>query len=310
MRELRQLVKADSKPTWVFDAWQVTEWFHEGAYAWSNFTESNAFRCRPEDCCILVALEHGLYELWSENALDENLRMVMLPIIMYTLMTYCLGGRWRAPNPPPFDRLLRSLAICFADGLSVNSPLRPVGAHVPTSFWQNQVWHSIVTTKPQVSIAPVWLLFLLYGADRSFTLTLEPSCNFSTKDKCTKLIMVTSYWGPEKCQIHSPILIDEVEDSRGIMELAKSQNWSLSLKDITYLWFASYADSFRRIFELYENTADIPSESLRDLRRELGFDPECWQTQMLGDPQPFLQCRWQGTSWVLLCGDDQNYLEG
>lgn len=183
----------------------------------------------------------------------------------------------------------------------------PLGAPlVPTSVWQNLVWHSIVTINPQGSIAPVWLLFLLYGADRSFRLTLEPSCNFSTRDKCTKLMLVTGHWGPEKYQVHSPILIDEIEDSGGFLELAKSQNWSVPLKELTYFWFTPYADSFRRIYELYEDKADIPLESLNDLRRELGFDPECWQTQMWGDPQPLLQCHWQGHSWVLRCDDDQN----
>ena len=144
-------------------------------------------------------------------------------------------------------------------------------------YLADMLWKSVVAN-PRASPALVWLLFLLHGADRSFTLSFEKFCNFSSIDKCSKLVLVTGYWGPDKHQVHSPIYCREGQG--GILELSKSQTWSLSLKAFTYLWFTPHADKFRKIYEVYENGADVSVENLKNLRRELGFDPEFWQTQV------------------------------
>lgn len=171
---------------------------------------------------------------------------------------------------------------------------------VSVSRWQNLVWHNIVTTTDlPASVAPVWLLYLLHGADRSFTLSFEQSCNFSTTDKCAKLIIVTGHWGQDQHQVHSAIYIREDEDHGGIMELAKSQDGSVSLKEIACFWFPAYADKFGSIYDLYESNDDMPTESLKGLRRDLGLDPEFWQSHTWDDPRPLLRCRWEGDSRIL-----------
>lgn len=160
---------------------------------------------------------------------------------------------------------------------------------------------------PSAFIAPVWLLFLLHGADRDFTLGFEQTCNFSAIDKRGKLIMVTGQWGANKSQVYSPMHINGGESEAAsedssfgkILELARRHNWSIPLKELIYFWFPTYAEKFRRIYDLYESSVDIPMEKVSDLGRELGLDSECWQTQMWEDSQPWPEYSWEGTSWEL-----------
>lgn len=301
-----RLVGAESDSVWEFHTGCVYQWDWSGPSLWKAYLGSNPVRCQPESCRVLVAMRLGIYELWPASTLDDNLRSTILHLVTLSITTYWLSRGVAVPDtptPPPFDRLLRCLAICLADGISANSSILIDEDRVPVSIWENLVWNSVVTVTPQTSIAPVWLLFLLHGADRNFTLTLSQSCNFSMRDKFAKLVLLTGHWGPDKRQIHSSIFIDE-DDGGGIVELARSHDWSISLRNLTNFWFAPYADSFRRIYELYQNTSGISTEGLQDLRRELGLDPQCWQSREWGDPQPLLQYQWEDETWILKRSDD------
>lgn len=265
-------------------------------------------RYHSEACAVLTMLQFGLYEFWPTYTLDNNFKETILHLVTLSLTRGWPSVNHRSPEFP-FDRLLRTLAICFADGASANSPMPARERFVPVSVWQNLVWDSIISTGifPRTFIAPLWLLFLLHGADTDFTLSFEPTCNFSSRDKQGKLILLTGQWGASKCQVHSPMQIhggegedaSEGPDEGKILELAKRQNWTLSLKELTYLLFPTYAENLRRIYDLYESSVDIPKERVSDLRRELGFDPECWQTQTWKDSSPWLRYNWEGTSWIL-----------
>ncbi|POS72344.1 hypothetical protein DHEL01_v209263 [Diaporthe helianthi] len=104
---------------------------------------------------------------------------------------------------------------------------------------------------------------------------------------------INRHWGPEKYQTHSSILVNDNEDDDGFLALVKRHNWSVSLEEITYFWFAPHANMFRKIFELYRNTSEISTESLKVLRQELGFDPECWHDQSWVAPRCLLQGDWE-----------------
>lgn len=287
----------------VFDMWYTCRWLSGGAAGWWLYLGPNAVRCHPAACFVLVTLEYGIFEFWKTEDLDSSLRAAALHVITSSLETHCLGkggGPFWPPTPPPFDRLLRSLAICLSDGAEADSLMLIDETFVSVSRWQNLVWHSIVTTTDSsASVAPVWLLYLLHGADRSFTLSFERSCNFSSIDRCSNFIILTGHWGQDKHQVHSPISIREEDDDDGILELAKRQNWSVSLKEIACFWFPAYADRFRGIYDLYENNVDIPMESLKDMGRDLGLDPEFWQSRTWDDPGPLLRCKWEGDSRIL-----------
>lgn len=287
----------------VLDTWYTRWWRSGGATGWWLYPGPDAVRCHPAACFVLVTLEYGLFEFWKTEDLDNNLRAAALHLITSSLENHCFGkggGPFWPPTPPPFDRLLRSLAICLSDGAEANSLMFIHKTFVSVSRWQNLVWHNIVTTRDSsASIAPVWLLYLLHGADRSFTLSFERSCNFSSTDKCSKLVIVTGHWGSDKHQVHSPISIREDGDDGAILELARCHNWSVSLKEIACFWFPDYADRFRSIYDLYEINPDHPMAKLKDLRQDLGLDPACWQNRTWNDPQPLFRCRWEGASRIL-----------
>lgn len=303
INQLKYVLKTDAKSTFRFPTWFTNRWIAGGTDGWWLYDEPNAVRCHSAACLVLVALEFGLYEFWTTENLDSCLRGAALHLVTSSMEDHWfgkLGGPVHCPRPPPFDRLLRSLAICLADGTTANSHMLIYETFVTVSRWQNLVWHSIVTTTDySASVAPVWLLYLLHGADRTFTLNFEQSCNFSSVDRGAKLVIVTGRWGQDQHQVHSPIHIREEDDDCGILELAKRQKSSISLKEIACFWFPAYADSFRGIFDLYENDIDIPMESLKDLRRDLGVDPEFWQSRTWDDPRPLLRCRWEGDSQIL-----------
>lgn len=308
--QLSRLEELDQKSTWNFEKINTFCWTGEGGS--TGRSGPDLLECQSGVNHILMALKYGLFELWPTTGLNGKLRATVLDLVTLSLIRYQLSNCGTSPQPhapPTLDRLLHSLAVCLAEGTSANSLMVIRGPDVPVSVWENLVWQCLVTVKLRTSVAPVWLLFLLHGANRNFTLELSQSCNFSRRDKCTKLVLMTGYWGPAKRQVHSSIFIDEDEDSDGILELAKSQNYSVSLKEITYFWFASYADSFRRIYELYENTSDITIEGLQDLRRELGLDPQCWQSRIWDETQSLLRFEWEGTSCILKRSNDERHYE-
>lgn len=268
----------------------------------------NPIRYHSDTCAVLTMLEFGMYEFWPTYPVDNSLRQNILHIV-----TISLTRGWPSLNNVstkfPFDRLLRTLATCLADGASANSPMPGRERFFPVSIWQNLVWDSIMATAvfPRTFVAPVWLLFLLHGADRDFTLKFEQTSNFSARDKQGKLVLLTGQWGANKSQVHSPMQIHRGEgepasedpDDGKILGLAQGQNWSVSLKELIYFWFPTYAERFRRIYDLYESNVDIPMERVSNLRRELGFDPECWQTQTWNNSQHLLEHNLEGTSWIL-----------
>jgi hypothetical protein len=302
LRQLRHLAHADCQSTFKFPM------MYTFSFDWDyiHYFEETPVRCQSEDCIFFVALQYGLYEFWPTNDTEDKIRVTLLRLITTSLEEFWLNDHDRLAGltPPPFDRLLRSLAICLADGVSANLSIQDdVGSYVTTSVWQTLVWYSIVKGSHKACVAPVWLIFLLHGADTSFTLTLEQTSNFSAREKTAKMMTMTGYWGQDNYQAHSPILIDEDDD--GIVGLARSRNWSVSLKELTYFWFAPYADDFRKIFELTKDNGRIPAEDLKNLRQELGFDPECWQDQMWRDPQPLLRHPWVGISTILEARHDK-----
>lgn len=308
--QLSRLEEFDQKSTWKFEKINTFCWLGEGGC--TGRSGPDPLKCQPGINHILMALKYGLFELWPTTGLNGKLRATVLDLVTLSLIRYQLSvcPTLRQPYAPPnLDRLLHSLAVCLAEGTSANSLMVIRGPDVPVSVWENLLWQCLVTVKLRTCVAPVWLLFLLHGANRDFTLELSQSCNFSRRDKCTKLVLMTGHWGPAKRQVHSSIFIDEDEDGGGILELAKSHNYSVSLKEITYFWFASYADSFRRIYELYENTSGITIEGLQDLRRELGLDPQCWQSRIWDETQSLLRSEWEGTSRILQRSKDGKHYE-
>lgn len=310
MYQLRKLVEADANSTWNFDTYYTYRWHLGGAGGWKRYHGPHFVRCNPEACFVLVALEYGLYEFWTTANLDNSLRGIILHLVTASLSNNCLGkgdGFRDPPTPPPFDRLIRSLAICLADGTEANSLMPVHEFDTAVSVWQNLVWHNIVTTDCSASVAPAWLLFLLHGADRSFTLSFELSCNFSSIDKCAKLFQVTGHWGQDNHQVHSPVYIREDEDEGGILELAKCHDWSVPLRELTYFWFPPHADRFRRIYDFYEGSVDIQVEKLNDLRRELGFDSAYWQSHAWGKHQPLIPRGWEGVSRILTRSGENDF---
>lgn len=302
MYQLRQLVDAEAKSTWDFGSHYLRTWRKENPLGFSTFSPINRIRCHLEACFTLTALQFGLFEFWPTYTLGNNLRETILHLGTRSLLLPWLGTEMRShSSKSPFDRLLRTLATCLADGISSNSltPIDESDGLANVSIWQTLVWDSFMKAGGGPgSAAPVWLLFLSYGANRDFTLSFEQSCNFSETDHRGKLVRVTGYWGPDKTRVHSPISLHD-EDRSGILELAKRQNWSISLKELTYFWFPPFADRFRRIYELYESNVDTPIQGLSDLRRELGLDPECWQTQIWDGPRPQPQYVLEGTSGIV-----------
>lgn len=299
LHQLRHFATAESKSAWLFHASFTHKWHFEGGEGTTRYHDETSAQCKPEMCIVLVALEYGLYEFWPTNSLDDEIREMILHLVEMSLAHHWLRIDWNGHSytgGPPFDRLLRSLATCLADGTSANSLMPVHGRHVNFSIWQNLVWKSIVT-RSRSSPALVWLLFLLHGADRSFTLSFEKSCNFSGIDKSGKLVLITGRWGPDQQQIHSPIFCHEGQG--GILDLGKHHTWSLSLKELTYLWFEPHADKFRNVYELHENDADDPTENLKELRRQVGMDPEFWQTQVCDDSLPLMGHECEGYTWIL-----------
>lgn len=320
--QLRQLVKADAKSYWTYTIYYPFEGMWDVKYGPGKGYRQYLIELQVEECVILTALRFGLHEVWPTYNLDNNLRNTTLQVV-----TEALHGSWSVmsthtfPPGPQYNRLLQTLATCLANGTSANALMLVHTSFGNVSVWQSLVWDTIVTSGEIGSTshmqAPTWLLFILYGADRDFTVTFEQSCNFSCRDRRGKLILLTGKWGVDKSQIHSPVHLNvggDGDDGEGgcdgqdsnlgkMLDLAKRHGWAVPLKELACFWFPDYADHFRRIYDLYESNLDITLERLSELRRELGFDPECWQTQEWSDVQSPLQHKWEGRSRLL--GDSE-----
>lgn len=295
---LRKIVEADEKSIWEAKdpgAWYIIAWDrHSYSSLWG------AIRLSPGAFCSLVPLENGLHEFWPTASPEDHLRVAVLHNISGKLTGWSDGT--------PHQRFLRCLAVCLAMGTSANSLMPSNRGRVNLSVWQNLVWDNIVACQPTAWFAPTWMLFLLHGADRNLTLTLEQTCNISTEDKSTRLLLITGYWGPQKYQVHSPFLVNDNEVDDGFLALVNRLNGSISLEEITYFWFAPHADMFRRIFEFHRSTSEISTGSLKDLRQELGFDPDCWHDQSWDEPQRLL-LRFEGVTEILQLPDPSSSSE-
>lgn len=284
--QLQQLVEAGEGSTWNLSGPAQYTW------SWSRFltgggqlNSSAIIRLSSKAACAFIPMDSGLHQFLPLVPLDDELRVVILTSASRRLI--------EDPSRVPRERSLRCLSVCLAGGICANSLLLGRKSYVTLTIWQNIVWGSIVNRRPVASFAPMWMLFLLHDADRSLTLTLEQTCNISRTDNLTKMLRITGHWGPEKYQVHSPILVNDNEDDDGFLALVKRQNWSITLEEIAYFWFAPHATMFRRIFEFYRNTSGISTESLKGLRQDLGLDPECWYEQSWDKPQCLLEGEWE-----------------
>lgn len=251
----------------------------------------------PENEICLLAVEYGLYEFWPPGRRHNDL----LELILYRVVEETSFGWYSKHNcvwqgATPFDRMVRTLATCLAYGVPTNAYICVKESHVSVTVWQNLVWHCIVTSTFRASPVPVWLLLLLHGAEQNFTLKFEQTCNFSQIDKSGKLISVTGLWGTQNKQVHSPIYIHE--DQCGIVELAKVQDWSVSLLDIIGFWLPRHVERFRRIHHLVGEGKSLPEEQLQNLKLEFGFDLASWRDQVWDIPEALFQS-WEGHSELL-----------
>lgn len=250
----------------------------------------------PENEICLLAVELGFHE-FSPRKHHET---VLENMLYRAVQSLCLGSytkhylKWQ--GLAPFYRKVRSLATCLEYGVPTSTLVWVKRSHGSVTVWQTLVWHCIVTSTFRASPVPAWLLFLLHGAEQNFTLKFEQTCNFSQIDKSGKLISVTGLWGTKNEQVHSPIYIHE--DQGGIVELARVQDWSVSLMDIIGFWLPRHIETFRRIGHLVGERKVLPEEQLKNLKLELGLDPASWRDQMWDIPEALFQS-WEGSSEIL-----------
>lgn len=249
----------------------------------------------PEHEICLLAVEYGLYEFSRPGKTPDFLLELMLDRVVEELSHAWYTKNYLAwQGQPPFDRLAITLATCLAYGVPTNTLIWVKKSHVSVTVWQNLVWHCIVTSTFRASLVPVWLLFLLHGAEQNFTLKFEQTCNFSQIDKSGKLISVTGLWGTQNEQVHSPIHIHEDQD--GIVELAKVQDGSVSLLDIIEFWLPRHVEKFRRIHHLVGEGKVLPKDpqQLQNLKIEFAS----WHDQGWDIPEALFQS-WEGHSELL-----------
>jgi hypothetical protein len=294
--QLKRLAQAEIYPKSIYYYSCMYRWARGRVAGWGTCT----ITCHSRDKISSAALELGMYEFWPAYDIDEDVRGAILHGIQGSFMTYCINKDWSfGSGVPPFDRLLRSLASCLANGTSANALIhhkKDIGR--TESVWRNLIWHSILITKLTAPHGPLWLLFLLHGADTNFWLTFQTCSNDGDVEvNGSKLLSVSGQFGADKHQIYSPVLIRE--DHGGIVELAKSQDWSVSLRDIVLFWFPAHAQAFQRLIDLNETRAGNPSpEETKVLRREYGFDLESWQPDVWEISKPLFKS-WTGISEIL-----------
>lgn len=294
LQQLWQMARTETTSPAKVPTTYICKWISGRAESISPFIVT--YRYPEREICLLAA-QHGLYEFSPPLKRYDELKELMLDrtvdaISLGWYIKHYLVWQGRAP----FDRLVRTLATCLAYGVPTNTLMYVKESHVSVTIWQNLVWHCIVTSTFRASPVPVWLLFLLHGAERNFTLKFEQTCNFSEIDKSGKLISVTGLWGAQNEQVHSPIHIHE--DQHGIVELAKVQGWSVSLVDIIGLWLPRHVEKFLRIHHLVGEGNILPEEQLQDLKLEFGFDLASWHDQVWDIPEALFQS-WEGHSELL-----------
>lgn len=266
--------------------------------------------CVASERCRWLAFGLGIHELGLPDGgvgAASNFMDMMLQMVQSTLLNVEPATRF---GNLAFSRLLRSLTLVLANGASPNARLLVQERYVDPTRWDFLVWHSIMTS-PGVPIQALWLLFLLHGADVNFHLTFRKptleicedsedvqdvgnkedgeagSCAHWAPNASERPHMLMSgQFGRERVEPFSPVAV--AEDHGGIVELARSQNWTVSLLDIVSFWFPEDAKTFRKLIELNESHGD-ERDDMRKLRRDYGFDLDNWQAGEWEIPRPLLQ---------------------
>lgn len=262
--------------------------------------------CHVSTIPSLQGFLKGFYELWPAECTGDDVQGSSNPFSRSNMLHIAsilepMDGQRsilrsnQTVRNRKVDRTLRTLAYALGMGASPNTPIYDRQGNI--SLWQLTIWRSIVASGSYISPVPVWLLFLLHGADPFFSLTFDISSDDETGGADDRRFRVTGRFGYEEHVLCSPVYI--CEDHGGIAELARRQNWTVSLRDIVSVWFPAHAEAFHRLIGLNEERIGEPSpEELKDLRREFGFELDSWQPVDWELPKPLLQS-WTGESRVL-----------
>lgn len=282
--------------------------------------------CRPSDYCRWTGFEQGINELWPADdgigtasfSPDTMLHLVTSSIQYFHWFPYLLfhDGRSGTDSKVIVDRLVQTLTLTLAKGASPNSkphglPYRSHSRHQTPDItvWQFLVWNSIVAgAESTMPIRALWLLFLIHDADTNIQLTFmrqedyPKDCADSDSDSDLQgfadegpQLIMSGKFGIERRELFTPVVV--AENHGGIVDLAKSQGGTMSLRDIVSLWFPDHAEDFRNVIDLNERRIGKPSaEELRCLRQKHGFDLDNWQAREWEIPRPLIKNWSSGSS--------------
>ncbi|KAI9768161.1 MAG: hypothetical protein M1840_004991 [Geoglossum simile] len=154
------------------------------------------------------------------------------------------------------DRFLKTLGYCFENGIAANSR----GGHWgPVTYWQHIPFES----------EPLIRVFLLYGADPYFWLRFEPD---HRSIEFRGAVRVAPQFGTARAEPFHAIYIDM--HSGGILDFARENGWTLSLRDIVGYWFPKRAKVLQELID--RNTArqqaDPTEDELKVLKARPDFD--------------------------------------
>jgi hypothetical protein len=111
------------------------------------------------------------------------------------------------------------------------------------------------------------------------------------------MVAVEAKYGQDKEVIFSRIYVPS--NSGGILDLARDNNWSLSLRDLIQFRFPESAERMQRLLDLNANRLGSSSpEELAALTAEYGFDLESWRSVDYEVPKPLFET-WSGTTRLL-----------
>lgn len=282
--------------------------------------------CLPSDYCRWTGFELGINELWP---MDDGIDTASFsPDTMLHLVSNSIQFLYSFSNLLPFhdgrsgtnskaiDRLVQTLTLTLAKGASPNSKPHglPYACHSTRqthdiTVWQSLVWNSVMAGEDlRMPIRDLWLLFLIHDADTNIQLTFKRHEDHPTKCADSNLqefadkgqqgpqLIMSANFGTERRELFTPVVV--AENHGGIVDLAKSQGGTVSLRDIVSLWFPDHAEDFRNVIDLNESRVGKPSaEELRCLRQKHGFDLDKWQAREWKIPQPLLKS-WSGKSEI------------
>lgn len=291
-----------------------------------NASEHLVVQCLPSDFCRVKGLELGINELWPVDdgvgtaslSPDTMLHLVTSSIQFLHVPSILLSLRHGRPKTASkaVDRLVQTLTLALAKGASPNSKLHALPPEHPSArqtpditAWQILVWNSIMMGEDLgIPIRALWLLFLIHDADTNTQLTFErledhtrtsadsDLQEFADKGQEGPQLVMSGKFGKESRELFEPVVV--AENHGGIVDLAKSQGGTVSLRDIVSLWFPDHAEEFRNVIDLNESRVGKPSaDELRFLRQKNGFDLDKWQAREWEIPQPLFKS-WSGHSRI------------